>query len=127
MKPKLLLTLSAIFMGLVGLGYLISPATILFALDAGAPAPLIAEIRVAASTFIGIAVLNWAARNADGSKSRDSIFLGNTAGFGLATIMSAIAAITGGDVVIWVLVVIHAFFAVSFFMVGRANMSTSPN
>ena len=45
MKPKLLLTLSAIFMGLVGLGYLISPATILFTPYAEAPAQLMAEIR----------------------------------------------------------------------------------
>ena len=88
---------------------------------------MMAEIRVVASTFIGIAVLNWAARNADASKARDAIFLGNTAGFGLATILSVIASITGGQVASWVLVVIHALFAVGFFIVGRANMSTSAN
>ena len=125
MKPKLLLTIAAIYMGLVGLGYLISPVGIVLGLDQGAPAALIAEIRIISSTFIGIAVLNWAARNADASKARDAIFLGNTVGFGLAAILGIIATLATGQALGWIFVVIAGLFAVGFFIVGRANMSTS--
>jgi len=125
MTPKLLLTVSAIYMGLVGLGFLLSPFAVMPGLDAGASALLVAEIRVTASTFLGFAVLNWAARNAEASKARDAIFLSNTVGFGLAAILTVVAALTGGQVLGWVLAVIALLFTVGFFIVGRANMSTS--
>ena len=86
---------------------------------------MIAEIRIISSTFIGIAVLNWAARNADASKARDAIFLGNTVGFGLAAILGIIATLATGQALGWIFVVIAGLFAVGFFIVGRANMSTS--
>jgi len=120
MKPKLLFTLSAIYMGLIGLTILISPA-VGMGLDAGASAHLIAQVRVQASLYLGIAVLNWFARNAEASKARDAIFLGNTVVF---AILFGLLMFTGEPVVGWVFVVIHLLFAVAFFMIGRANMST---
>ena len=125
MKPKLLLTLSAIYMGLIGLFNLISPAAA-FGLDAGATAVLTASVRVVASLYIGFAVVNWFARGAEASKARDAIFLGNTVGIALAAILFVLVALApGGQVVIWVIAVINLFLASAFFVVGRANMSTS--
>ena len=125
MKPKLLLTLAAIYMGLIGLFNLISPAAA-FGLGVGATAVLIASVRVVASLYIGIAVMNWFARSAEASKARDAIFLGNTVGIALAAILFALVALApGGQVGIWVIVVINLLFAIAFFVVGRANMSTS--
>ena len=124
MKPNLLLTLSAIYMGLVGLFVLISPA-LAFNLDAGASAALIAGLRGNASTFLAIAVLNWFARNADASRARDAILLGNTVGFGLAAILEILALLAGGQAFGWAFVVIHLLFTFAFFVVGRGNMSTA--
>ena len=124
MKPKLLLTLAAFYMGLIGLFNLISP-TAAFGLDAGATAVLIASVRVVASLYIGFAVVDWFARNAEASKARDAIFLGNTVGIALAAILFALVALApGGQAVIWAIVAINLFLAVAFFVVGRANMST---
>jgi len=124
MKPKLLLTLAAIYMGLVGLFNLISPVAA-WGLDAGASAVLIASVRVPASLYLGIAVVNWFAQNAEASKARDAIFLGNTIGFVLAAILFALVALApGGPAVNWVIVVINLLLAIAFFVVGRANMST---
>ena len=124
MKPKLLFTLSVIYMGLIGLTVLISPVVVM-GLDAGTSAHLIAQVRVQASLYIGIAVVNWFARNAEASKARDAIFLGNTVVFGLMAILFGFLMFTGEPVVGWVFVAIALLFAVAFFMVGRANMSTN--
>jgi hypothetical protein len=124
MKPRLLLLLSSIYMGLIGLTILISPATGM-GLDAGASTHLLAQVRVQASLYIGIAVVNWFARNAEASKARDAIFLGNTVIFGFMAILFGLLMFTGEPFGSWVFVVIAVLFAVAFFMVGRANMSTS--
>jgi len=125
MKPKLLLTLAAIYMGLIGLFNLISPAAA-FGLDAGATAALTASVRVVASLYIGFAVVNWFARSAEASKARDAIFLGNTVGIALAAILFVLVALApGGQAVIWAIVGINLLFAAAFFVVGRANMSTN--
>lgn len=124
MKPKLLLTLAAIYMGLIGLTVLISPVMGM-GLDAGASAHLVAQVRVQASLYIGIAVVNWFARTAEASKARDAIFLGNTVVFGFMAILFGLLMFTGEPVAGWVFVIIALLFAVAFFVAGRANMSTS--
>ena len=126
MKPKLLFTLSVIYMGLIGLTVLISPVVVM-GLDAGTSAHLIAQVRVQASLYIGIAVVNWFARNAEASKARDAIFIGGSVGFSLNTIFVVLAAFSPGVMAgaIWTVVVINLLFAVAFFVVGRANMSAA--
>ena len=124
MKPKLLLTLAAIYMGIIGLFNLISPVAA-WGLDAGASAVLIASVRVPASLYLGIAVVNWFARSAEASKARDAIFLSNTVVFGLSTILWVPIMLAGAPAFGWVFVAINLLFAAAFFVVGRANMSTS--
>jgi len=94
-------------------------------LDAGTSAHLIAQVRIQASLYIGIAVVNWFARNAEASKGRDAIFLGNTVVFGFLTLLFGLLMFTGEPVAGWVFVVIHLLFTVAFFVVGRTNMSTN--
>lgn len=125
MKLNTVLSISAIYMALVGLGYLVSPAALsLGAVDASASPVLTAFLRIPASTFLGIAVLNWMARNAEASKARDAIALGNTVGFALAAILSVWSVLIGGSPIEWVFVVINLLFAVGFFWTGRAGMSS---
>ena len=125
MKPKLVLTIAAIYLALVGLGLLLAPTVTVFGLDAGASPLLIVQLRAMSDTFIGIAVVNWAARNAEPSKARDAIFLGNSVGFGLSVILGTAVSLTGGQVVSWVFTALSLFCVIGFIVVGRANMSIS--
>jgi len=125
MKPKLLLTLGSIWIALIGLLMLITPAAGWY-LDEGTSALAMKNLHVPASLYFGLVVVNWFARNAEASKARDAIFLGNTVGFGLWAILAALTVLTpGANPVGWGIVTINLVFAIAFFVVGRANMSTN--
>ena len=124
MKPKLLFTLATIYMGLVGILLQAIPH-FAFGLAPDAPASLIANLRVPASLLLAFAVMNWFARNSDASGARDAIFIGNTVAFAFVAIGDfLVTIIPGADPSGWVFVVVNLLFAIAFFVVGRANMST---
>jgi len=124
MKPKLLFTLAAIYMGLIGTVLQAFPI-MAFGLAADAPASLIANLRVPSSLLLAFAVMNWFARNSDASSARDAIFIGNTMAFAFFAIADLLVTIIpGADPSGWAFVVVNLLFAIAFFVVGRANMST---
>jgi len=124
MKPSLLLTVSAIYLALIGILLQVDPATT-YGLDANAYAVVITNIRTAISLFLAIAVINWFARKSDASSARDAIFLGNTVAFAFVAIGDFVASVmSGGDPSSLVFSGIALLFAIAFFVVGRANMST---
>ena len=124
MKLNVLLIISAIFMALLGLGFTFAPqAAGIGAVPAEASAALIAYLRDFGSTFIGIAVLNWMARNAEASTARNAIVLSNIVGFGLAAVLQVWGVLSGGRQLALVLAVIHLLFAAAFFWAGRMSMS----
>jgi hypothetical protein len=123
MKPSSLLTASAIYLALIGILFQVDPAA-LFGLDANASALLITNLRIPLSLLLAIAVINWFARKSDASSARDAIFLGNTVAFAFVAIGDFVATVLSGDPLGWVFVVINLLFAIAFFVVGRANMST---
>jgi peptidoglycan/LPS O-acetylase OafA/YrhL len=126
MKPKLLLTLASIEIALIGLLGLLIPTTTSYGFEVNMPDYFNATARIPFSLFFGLALVNWFARNAEASKARDAIFLGNTVGHLLWAILVAITVLTpGAQPAGWVAVVIYLLFAIAFFMVGRANMSTN--
>jgi len=126
MKPKLLLTLAAIEIALIGLLGLLTSATTSYSFDVSNPAYLNATARIPFSLFIGLAIVNWFARDAEASKARDAIFLGNTVGHVLWAILVVLTVLTpGAQPAGWIFAVIYLLFAVAFFVVGRANMSTN--
>ncbi len=125
MKPNLLFFVSAAYLAISGLGFLFSPDSLLYGALANASAPVVAGLRGLGAMLFSVAVLNWLARNLEASKAKDAIFLSNTVGFALTTITIATGAVGGGTALLWVNVVITALFAIAFFVVGRANMSTA--
>jgi hypothetical protein len=126
MKPNVLLTIAAIYLALLGLGFLLVPDTMVFgALGASAPVLLVATLRAYGGTFLGIATLNWMARNADASPARNAIFLGNTVGFSLATITAVLGLVSGAPSMGWLFAIINGLIVVAFIVVGRANMMAS--
>jgi hypothetical protein len=123
MKPSSLLTASAIYLALIGILFQVDPAG-LFGLDANASALLITNLRIPLSLLLAIAVINWFARKSDASSARDAIFLGNTVAFAFVAIGDFVATVLSGDPLGWVFSGIALLFAIAFFVVGRANMST---
>jgi hypothetical protein len=124
MKPKVIFIIAAIYMGLLGILLLASPA-MAFGLAPDATASLIAKLRLPGSLFLAFAVMNWFARNLDASSARDAIFIGNTATFVFVTIVDfLITIIPGANPSGWVFIVVDLLFVIAFFVVGRANMST---
>ncbi len=125
MKTNKLLITAAIYLTLVGLGFLLAPGVMVFGALGGTPATIVAELRQYGGALLGIAALNWVARNAEASIARNGVFLGNTIGFGLVAIGGVLRQLSGALAIGWLFVAINALFAIAFFMVGRANMSDS--
>ena len=127
MKPNLLLSITAIYMALLGLGFIFAPQAIgIGAVPSDASAALIAYLRVFGSTFLGIAVLNWTARNAEPSTARNAIILANIVGFGAAGVLDVWGLFSGARQLAMVFAIIHLLIAVAFIWVGRMSWSTKP-
>jgi len=125
MKPSMLFSVAALYLGLVGLGFLLVPGILVFGALGETPAIIVAELRQYGGALLGIATLNWVARNAEASTARNGVFLGNTVGFGLVAVGGVLRQLSGAVVVGWLFVLVNVLFAIAFFMVGRANMSNS--
>ena len=125
MKLNILLSIAAIYMALVGLGLIFAPQAFgVGAVPTDASAALIAYLRLWGSPLLGIAVLNWMARNAEPSTARDAILLGNSVGFAAIAAVDVWGSFSGGRPVIHkVFALIHLLFAVAFIWVGRRSMS----
>jgi hypothetical protein len=93
------------------------------AVPTDASAALIAYLRLFGSPFLGIAVLNWTARNAEPSTARNAIILGNIVGFGAIAALDVWGLFSGARQLTKVFAIIHLLFAVAFIWVGRMSMS----
>ena len=123
MKLKAVLTVSAIYQGVVGLGMMLAPRQ--FGIDAvpvDATPALIAFLRIFGGPMLRIAVLNWMARKAEPSTARNAIILANIVGFGCVTLMDVWGVFTGGARSIAKLfLLIHLLLTVAFVIAWRSN------
>ena len=116
MELRILLSIAAIYMALVGLGFIFAPQAIgIGAVPTDASAALMAYLRLFGSPFLGIAVLNWTARHA--------IILGNIVGFGAIAALDVWGLFSGARPLTKVFAIVHLLFAVAFIWVGRMSMS----
>jgi hypothetical protein len=124
MKLKVVLILSAIYLGVLGVGFMLFPRQIgIDAVPADAPPALIAYLRLFGGPFLGIAVLNWLTRNEEPSAARNAIVLANIVGFGCAAAMDVWGVFSGdARAVAKLFLVIHLLITVAFIMTGRASM-----
>lgn len=123
MKVKAVLTVSAIYLAVLGIGFMLFPRqTGVEAVPADASPALIAYLRVLGGPFLGIAAMNWMARNAEPSATRDAILIGNIVGFACVAAMDVWGVFTGGArSVAKVFLVVHVLMAVAFVMTWRAS------
>jgi hypothetical protein len=124
MKLERVLTISAIYLGVLGLGFMFAPREIgIGAVPADASPALVAYLRIFGGPFIGIAVLNWLARRAEPSTARNAIVIANTVGFGCVTLMDIWGVFSGGArPVAKLFLVIHLLMTVSFIVAGLASL-----
>jgi hypothetical protein len=123
MKLKVALTVSSIYLAVLGVGFMFAPRQIgIDAVLADASPALIAYLRIFGGPILGIAVLNRMARNAEPSAALNAIVLGNV-GFGCVTLMDVWGVFGGGArPVAKLFLVIHLLMTVAFVVAGRASM-----
>ena len=126
MKLKAVLIVSAIYLAVLGVGFMFAPRQIgIDAVPADASPALIAYLRLFGGPFLGIAVLNWMARNEGPSTARNAIVLANIVGFACVTCMDVWGVFSGGARQIAKLfLVIHLLITVAFVVAGRASLRT---
>jgi hypothetical protein len=124
MKLETVLTISAIYLGVLGVGFMFAPREIgIGAVPADASPALVAYLRIFGGPCLGIAVLNWLARNAEPSDARNAIVIANIVGFGCVTAMDVGGVFSGGArSAAKLFLVIHLLMTVAFIVAGRASM-----
>jgi hypothetical protein len=124
MKPKAVLTISAVYLAVLGVGFMFVPREIgIGAVPPDASPALIAYLRIFGGPCLGIAVLNWLARDAEPSTARRAIILANIVGFGCVTAVDVWGVFSGGArPVAKLFLVIHLLMTVGFILAGRAGM-----
>ena len=126
MTLRILLSIASIYLACVGLGLIFAPQRFgVGAVAPGASAELVAYLRLFGGPLLGIAVLNWMARDAEPSMARNAIILGNVVGFTAIAALDLWGLFSGARPLTKAFAMIHLLFAVAFIWVGRMNMSGS--
>jgi hypothetical protein len=123
MKLKAVLTVSAIYLGVLGVGFMFAPRQIgIDAVPPDASPALTAYLRIFGGPMLGIAVLNWMARHAEPSTARNAIVVANIVGFACVTSMDVWGVFSGDARPIAKLFLpIHLLMTVAFVLAGRAS------
>ena len=113
---KATLTLSAVYLALVGLALMIVPLQFgVGAVPADAPPELVALLRLLGGPFLGIAILNWLVRDAPPSTTLKSVLIANIVGFG-SVAANDIWGVFSGEAreLAKIFLVVHLAFAIAF-------------
>jgi|SRR5690606_4069242 len=125
MSLGVLLRIAAVYMALVGLGLIFAPRAFgVGALPADPSIELVAFLRLWGAPLLGIAVLDWMARDEGPSKARDAIIFGNTVGFGAIALIDIWGSFGGGRPITKVFAVVHLLFALAFVLAGSRSLSS---
>lgn len=118
MRSRLLMSISAIYMALLGLAASFLPQEILAYIDADVEHLPVVLVQITGALYLGFAFLNWMARGVliGGIYSRP-LALGNFMHFAVVTIVLLKAAMTEAITVIMVGAVIYALLAAWFGLV----------
>jgi hypothetical protein len=130
MKLNVMFVIAAIFLTLIGIASILVPVV--------APAALVgAGVLDATGAFnvmlggvgqLSLGVIAWLVRNAEASKTRDSVVVGYTFLFALWAVIS-LYGVTLTEMpshsISWLPALIQGLLAVGFFVAGRSSMSKS--
>lgn len=118
---KTTLTLSAIYLAAVGLGLMLFPLQFgVGAVPPDASPELVALLRLMGGPFLGIALLNWLARNLGPSAGLRAIVLANVVGFGAVAANDVIGVATGeARDLARLFLIAHLLFTAAFVLAAR--------
>jgi hypothetical protein len=124
MNLKPVLIASSVYLGLVALGVIFVPRYFgVGAVPPDASPALLEFLRIFAGPCLGIAVLNWLARDAEPSAALRAIVLANIVGFGFVTASDIWGVSTGhARPIAKAFLVVHLLFTLAFIVAGRAAM-----
>jgi hypothetical protein len=128
MKLNVMFTIAAIFLVLSSLLTLLAPlAPAMFGV---VDAAQYFAFMTGAAGWLSLGVIAWFVRNADASKTRDTLVMGYTLLFGLWAVASLIGQFgqfgaLPAHSASWVVALVQALIAVGFFVAGRSTMSKS--
>jgi hypothetical protein len=116
MNTRILLTASAIVLGVMGAATSFLPVEILSVVDAGSDRSVATLVQLLGAALFGFAMLNWMARGAPaGGIYGRPIVIGNLVHFSVAGIaLAKVAAVGGMPRVGLVLAAVYAGFAIAF-------------
>jgi hypothetical protein len=121
---KTTLVASALYLAAVGLGLMLFPLQFgIGAVPADASSELVALLRLLGGPFLGIAVLNWLARDAGPSPARRAILLANIVGFG-AVAGNDIWGVASGEAreIAKLFLAVHLAFTLAFIAAARGGV-----
>jgi hypothetical protein len=116
---KLTLTISALYLALVGMALMFFPLQFgRGAVPTDAAPELLALLRLLGGPFLGIAVLNWLSRNTEQSTLR-VVLIANIVGFG-AVAVNDIWGVVSGEArdIAKLFLIIHLLFTLAFVAAG---------
>ena len=127
MNLKVVLSIAAAYMAMVGVGMMFVPHLFgVGAVPADASPALIEFLRIFGGPCVGIAVLNWVARDAEPSSARNAIVLGNLVGFGCVAASDVWGVFSGGSrPMAKLFLVVHLSMAIAFALQWRARDRTA--
>ena len=119
---KATLTLSAVYLAIVGLALMLVPLRFgVGAVPADASSELIALLRLLGGPFLGIAVLNWLSRDLDRSKALDVILVANIVGFASVAANDVWGVISGeARELAKLFLIVHLLFTIAFIVSARS-------
>src|SRR4051794_39124513 len=121
---KLTLTISALYLAVIGLALIIAPLQFgVGAVPSDASPQLVALLRLLGGPFLGIGVLNWLSRNAEGTALKPVLFA-NLIGFG-AVAANDVWGVASGEAreIAKLFVVIHLLFTLAFIATVRRMLA----
>ena len=126
MRLKIPFVVAAVYLGLVAIGHLVAPVE----MSAGVVPPdaspgMVGFLRHYAALFVGLAAVNWLARNAEPSAALRAIVFADVMAFGLAAILDVLAVSRGAGVAGLVPATVNLAIATAF-VVGRGASLTPP-
>ncbi len=125
MNLKMLLSVYAVLMAVVGAGLLVVPSAFM-SLYLVPPLDVLETglARIIGAVSIGLGVMCWTARTAEASVARDALILGLTVVNGLSAVVAVLAGMAaGGNWSIWADAALLGLFMVLFIVTGRQAMS----
>jgi hypothetical protein len=117
-------TVAAVYGFIIGLAALLLPGPMATAGGIAASSGVLMGMRFMGVANIGLALIAWLVRNAEASKTRDSVTLAFTVFFALHALTSLYGQFTDPSTSgHWVMATLQGLIAVGFFMAGKAGMS----